>query len=134
MAEVEAVLPRPFQPDLGTGTIFGAAQVDDELLHAFACCCTVHDDLHSLGKYVGQTRHVDKAEPEDAAELRLQYPEITPGYYMNKRHWISLATGTSNHPGLFQELLTDSYRLVVARLPRVQRPIDPETFGTSPQT
>lgn len=76
---------------------------------------------------------VVKAEPEDAAALRLQYPEITPGYHMNKRHWISLATGTSNHPGLIQELITDSYRLVVAGLPRALRPIDPDTFGTLPQ-
>lgn len=77
---------------------------------------------------------VVKAEPEDAAALRLQYPEITPGYHMNKRHWISLATGTSNHPGLIQELITDSYRLVVAGLPRALRPIDLDTFGTTPQT
>lgn len=77
---------------------------------------------------------VVKAEPADAAALRLQYPEITPGYHMNKRHWISLAAGITVHPGLVGELVTDSYRLVVARLPRAQRPIDPETFGKIQQT
>ncbi|MHC5262651.1 hypothetical protein ACYSUO_32620 [Streptomyces sp. UC4497] len=27
------------------------------------------------------------------------------------------------------ELVTDSYRLVVARLPRVERPVGPHTYG-----
>jgi len=29
-----------------------------------------------------------KADPDDAAALREQYADITPGYHMNKRHWI----------------------------------------------
>ena len=77
---------------------------------------------------------VVKVEPADAAALRLQYPEITPGYHMNKRHWISLAAGITAYPGLIGELVTDSYRLVVAGLPRALRPIDPETFGTHQQS
>ena len=31
-----------------------------------------------------------KSDPEDAIALRSTYAEITPGYHMNKRHWISL--------------------------------------------
>ena len=30
-----------------------------------------------------------KADPDDAAALRKQYADITPGYHMNKRHWIT---------------------------------------------
>ncbi|MBN2981047.1 MULTISPECIES: MmcQ/YjbR family DNA-binding protein [Cohnella] len=31
-----------------------------------------------------------KCDPHKAAELREQYAEVTPGYYMNKRHWNSI--------------------------------------------
>jgi predicted DNA-binding protein (MmcQ/YjbR family) len=28
-----------------------------------------------------------KCDPERAIELREQYPAVTPGYHMNKKHW-----------------------------------------------
>ena len=40
---------------------------------------------------------------------------------MNKKHWITLESG---------ELVTDSYRLVVAHLPKGERPVGPHTYGT----
>ncbi|MCX5535905.1 hypothetical protein OG785_35795 [Streptomyces sp. NBC_00006] len=30
---------------------------------------------------------------------------------------------------LVRELVTDSYRLVVARLPKAEQPVDPHTYG-----
>lgn len=44
---------------------------------------------------------------------------------MNKRHWISLTPGPSLDEELVRELVTESYLLVVEKLPRSQRPIDP---------
>ncbi|WSQ15910.1 hypothetical protein OG604_48825 [Streptomyces sp. NBC_01231] len=35
---------------------------------------------------------------------------------------------------LVRELVTDSYRLVVAHLPRAERPVDPHTYGTGTGT
>ncbi|MEV7631812.1 MmcQ/YjbR family DNA-binding protein [Microbacterium sp. NPDC089318] len=70
-----------------------------------------------------------KAELEDAIALREQFAEITPGYHMNKRHWISLRPGPGLDAGLVDELITESYRLVVSKLPRAQRPVDPAVFG-----
>ncbi|HEY4615054.1 MAG TPA: MmcQ/YjbR family DNA-binding protein [Citricoccus sp.] len=70
-----------------------------------------------------------KAEPEDATALRSAYPQIIPGYHMNKRHWITVRPGEGVDAALARELVTDSYRLVVAGLPRDQRPVDPESFG-----
>jgi hypothetical protein len=32
--------------------------------------------------------------------------------------------------GVDKELVTDSYRLVVAHLPKAERPVDPHTYGT----
>lgn len=77
---------------------------------------------------------VIKADPQDSEALREEYPDITPGYHMNKRHWISLEPGDSLDAGLARELVIDPYRLVVAGLPRAQRPIDPETYGTTGRT
>lgn len=72
-----------------------------------------------------------KADPEDSGALRQAYPEITPGYHMNKRHWITVVGGELITPGLLGELVIDSYRLVVEKLPRHLRPVDPETFGSA---
>lgn len=77
---------------------------------------------------------VIKADPQDSEALREEYPDITPGYHMNKRHWISLEPGDNLDAGLARELVTDSYWLVVAGLPRAQRPIDPETYDTTGRT
>jgi predicted DNA-binding protein (MmcQ/YjbR family) len=72
-----------------------------------------------------------KAEPEDSTALRSAHDEITPGYHMNKRHWITVGPGETVGRTLVRELVTDSYRLVVAGLARAERPIDPESFGAA---
>ncbi|MFI5967875.1 MmcQ/YjbR family DNA-binding protein [Streptomyces asoensis] len=63
-----------------------------------------------------------KFEPEYARELVRGYASITPGRYLDKRHWISLGAG----PGITEQLVTDavedSYHLAVERLPRRDRP------------
>lgn len=66
-----------------------------------------------------------KADPSDGFALREMYPDISPGYHMNKRHWISLTPGPSLDEELVRELVTESYLLVVEKLPRAQRPIGP---------
>lgn len=70
-----------------------------------------------------------KAHPDDAVALRETFADIVPGYHMNKRHWLTLLPGPSLEEDLVRELVTESYRLVVEKLPRAQRPVDPESFG-----
>lgn len=70
-----------------------------------------------------------KVEPEEGVALRANYPEITPGYHMNKRHWITVAPGEGVDRRLLEELVTESYCLVVGTLPKAKRPVDPHTFG-----
>lgn len=65
-----------------------------------------------------------KADPDDATALREQYADITPGYHMNKTHWITLEGGATIDAKLVKELVTDSHRLVVGRLPKSQQPVD----------
>ncbi|GAA4524482.1 MmcQ/YjbR family DNA-binding protein [Brachybacterium paraconglomeratum] len=77
----------------------------------------------------GEQIVVLKADPRDSEALRQAHPNITPGYHMNKRHWISLAPGGELNGDLIRELVTESYLLVVEGLPRAQRPVDPGSFG-----
>ncbi|RSM80903.1 cytoplasmic protein [Kibdelosporangium aridum] len=70
-----------------------------------------------------------KADPDDAAALRENYADITPGYHMNKTHWITVnGEGTIDEKRL-KELVLDSYRLVVGGLAKSAQPVDPRTYG-----
>src|SRR5699024_5416668 len=94
-----------------------------------------------------------KIDPLDGEVLRDAYAEITPGYHMNKLHWITVAgAGASTEAGastdagaardsgsagegvrldaeLLHDLVLESYCLVVAKLARKDRPVDPVSFG-----
>jgi predicted DNA-binding protein (MmcQ/YjbR family) len=59
-----------------------------------------------------------KCDPDLAVELRRQYPAITAGYHLNKRHWNTVELDGSIPDALLRELIEDSYDLVVAKLPR----------------
>lgn len=70
-----------------------------------------------------------KAEPEDSGALRQAHPEITPGYHMNKKHWITVNPGGTVEAELLDDLVTESFLLVVEGLPKREQPVDPQTFG-----
>lgn len=70
-----------------------------------------------------------KSHPDDAVALRETFADIVPGYHMNKKHWITLLPGPSLEDELITELITESSRLVVEKLPRARRPVDPAVFG-----
>ena len=73
------------------------------------------------------------AVPEEGKALREQHEDITPGYHMNKQHWITLHPGGNLEKQLVEDLVTESYLLVVENLPRAERPVDPATFGRTEQ-
>lgn len=81
----------------------------------------------------GESIVILKAAPADSQSLRQEYESITPGYHMNKRHWITLHDGGELEKGLVDDLVTESYLLVVEKLPRATRPVDPKTFGRRDQ-
>ncbi|MDV7241694.1 MULTISPECIES: MmcQ/YjbR family DNA-binding protein [Rhodococcus] len=82
-----------------------------------------------LTAVTGEPIVILKAAPADGEALRSAHADITPGYHMNKRHWITLSPGESIDKALVDELVTESYLLVVENLPRTERPVDPKTFG-----
>jgi predicted DNA-binding protein (MmcQ/YjbR family) len=77
----------------------------------------------------GQRQVVLKSLPSDSLSLRESHADITPGYHMDKRHWISLHPEGTLTSGMVSELVTESYRLVVAGLPRALQPVEPHSFG-----
>ncbi|RZT07622.1 putative DNA-binding protein (MmcQ/YjbR family) [Kribbella sp. VKM Ac-2569] len=58
-----------------------------------------------------------KADPDKASALREQYADISPGYHMNKKHWITVAGGGTVDEKLVKQLVTDSYQLVAGGRP-----------------
>lgn len=72
-----------------------------------------------------------KVSPTDSIALREAYPEITPGYHMNKKHWITLRGGDGLDPQLVKDLVTESYLQVIEKnVPKYLWPVDPATFGS----
>lgn len=62
-----------------------------------------------------------KCDPERSVELRDQYPEIVPGYHMNKKHWNTVGLKGSLSPAFIAELVQHSYQLVFASLPKAEK-------------
>ena len=63
-----------------------------------------------------------KCEPEHGTALQQRYAEVVPGYYLDKRHWVTIRAGGAVTRELVDELVRNSYELVVAGLPRARRP------------
>lgn len=59
-----------------------------------------------------------KCDPDMAADLRLNFPDIIPGWHLNKTHWISLIMKGALEDKLIKELIDNAYDLVVAKLPK----------------
>jgi predicted DNA-binding protein (MmcQ/YjbR family) len=57
-----------------------------------------------------------KCDLELALELREQYPEVTPAYHFNKRHWNTVELGGTIRESMVYGWIDDSYNLVVQSL------------------
>lgn len=62
-----------------------------------------------------------KCDPVKALELRERYPEVQPGYHMNKKHWNTVNPKGKLSDDLIKEWIRDSYDLVVAGLPQKEQ-------------
>ena len=70
-----------------------------------------------------------KAHPDDVLALSEGVDGITRGYHMSKKHWITLEPSKELDAELVQDLVAESYCLVVEKLPKRERPVDPDAFG-----
>ena len=85
----------------------------------FAAVCTPGPE-HKV--YGGHTLVNLKCSPERAELLRAEFPGILPGFYMDKRSWIACLLDGQLPDELLRQLAGESYRLIVAKLPKyVQR-------------
>lgn len=57
-----------------------------------------------------------KIDPADGLALTDQFTSITPGYYMNKKHWITISLSGEVPEEMIFDLANTSYELVVAKL------------------
>lgn len=56
-----------------------------------------------------------------AVELRDTYPEVQPGYHMNKKYWNTVYVTPSLKDGLIKEWILHSYLEVVRKMPVAKR-------------
>ncbi len=79
-----------------------------------------------------------KCDPDHARYLIERFEEIVPGYHMNKKHWITVSLEGGVTLTLLDELISDSYDLVLASLPLSLRAstalVDPHRVRTSDRT
>lgn len=57
-----------------------------------------------------------KCEPMRAELLRAEFPDIIPGFYCDKRHWISVFLDGDVPEDVLKDLCDSSYRLVFEKL------------------
>ncbi len=62
-----------------------------------------------------------KCAPSDGEVLVGQFESVVPGYYMNKRHWITISLTGELPEDMITDLAAKSYKLVVSKLTRAQR-------------
>ncbi|MCO8082909.1 MmcQ/YjbR family DNA-binding protein [Acinetobacter lwoffii] len=62
-----------------------------------------------------------KVEPDHGAMLRDIYPYIRAGWHMNKQHWVSVYEDENLDEALIEDLVLNSYELVLLKLKKVDR-------------
>jgi predicted DNA-binding protein (MmcQ/YjbR family) len=61
-----------------------------------------------------------KCDPEDSISLREEFAVITPGYHLNKKHWVTIVLDGSVPDELVEQLIAGSHDLVRPTVPRVR--------------
>ena len=62
-----------------------------------------------------------KVLPDNGSMLRDIYPFIRAGWHMNKQHWISVFADEALEDELLQDLVLNSYELVVSKLKKAKQ-------------
>lgn len=82
----------------------------------------VMDKVFMLQFYLqGQAVINLKVMPDHGSMLRDLYTYIRTGWHMNKQHWISVYTDDALDEEMVQDLVINSYELVVSRLKKVEQ-------------
>ena len=84
----------------------------------FAATCTPGQQH---GVYAGHPLLQLKCDPQESEFLRAQYPDILPGFYMDKRCWIAVFLDGAMPEDELRRLCAASYHLVFEKLTKKQR-------------
>ena len=58
-----------------------------------------------------------KNDPEKIVQMREEFPAVSPGYHMNKKHWNTVFIDGSIPSELIREWIVESYEQVLKGLP-----------------
>ncbi len=73
--------------------------------------------MFALSRLAGDPLEISlKCEPALADQLRDAHPAVRPGYHLNKRHWNTVTIDGSIADQLVEDMIEDSYDLVVSQL------------------
>ena len=90
----------------------------------FAATCLPGPEHHA---YAGHPLLTLKCDPLHAQALRTEYPDLRPGFYLDKTNWISIFLDGSVPEALLRDLCAQSYQLVFSKLTKkMQREIKGE--------
>jgi predicted DNA-binding protein (MmcQ/YjbR family) len=82
----------------------------------------VEGKIFAISRLAGDPLEVSlKCEPLLAEQLREAHPAVRPGYHLNKRHWNTVTVDGSIADRFVEDMIEDSYDLVVSRLPQSRR-------------
>lgn len=84
----------------------------------FAATCLPDE---KYGVYGGRELLSLKCEPMRSEFLQSEYPDILPGFYMDKRNWISIFLGGDVPEDVMRDLVARSYSLVLGKLTKKLR-------------
>jgi predicted DNA-binding protein (MmcQ/YjbR family) len=62
-----------------------------------------------------------KCAPANAEVLVSEFESIIPGYYMNKKHWVTISLTDEVSDEMITDLASGSYKLVVSQLTKADR-------------
>jgi predicted DNA-binding protein (MmcQ/YjbR family) len=77
----------------------------------------VEDKIFAISRLAGDPLEVSvKCDPLLAERLREFHRAVRPGYHLNKRHWNTVTVDGSIEDQTLEDMIEDSYDLVVSRL------------------
>jgi predicted DNA-binding protein (MmcQ/YjbR family) len=78
--------------------------------------------MFALSRLGGRPLSVSlKCEPVLAEQLRAGHPAIRAGYHLNKRHWNTVEIDGSLSDQMIEQMVEDSYDLVVSKLSKARQ-------------
>ena len=72
----------------------------------------VNSKIFALVNLEGEPGINLKCDPALALELREQYPSVTPGYHMNKKHWNTVSLDGTIADSVVKDMIDHSFNLV----------------------